>query len=202
MSPMSTCLLASDAHLFRAAHADLCISEHGCSTAKQRLKSAVCKCASAICRRVSEEDLAKCEDKFTKSKLVHSIMRHVAETQHVDLVDLYSAVGWPLYKLYGHAFDAFKMMVLQEQELWDKLSEANAAAERDMAIVTPGVKDALMKNIKRRMTPQPLKIRADLEITCFHYGGVENIKVRLRIPLSQLACSCSRNDPLTASSPL
>lgn len=25
--------------------------------------------------------------------------------------ELYSSVAWPLYKLHGHAFDAFKLMV-------------------------------------------------------------------------------------------
>jgi translation initiation factor 2 alpha subunit (eIF-2alpha) len=58
---------------------------------------------------VSVEELAACEEKYNKSKLVHSIMRHVAETQDVDLVHLYSVVAWPLYKLYGHAYDAFKV---------------------------------------------------------------------------------------------
>ena len=42
------------------------------------------------------------------------------------------------------------------------------------------VKDALLKNIKRRMTPQPLKIRADVELTCFHYDGIEHIKDAMR----------------------
>jgi hypothetical protein len=37
-----------------------------------------------------------------------------------------------------------------------------------------------MKNIKRRMTPQPLKIRADVELTCFHYDGIEHIKKAMR----------------------
>lgn len=36
-------------------------------------------------RRVSEEDIQGCEERFNKSKLVHSIMRHVAETMNVDL---------------------------------------------------------------------------------------------------------------------
>ena len=40
------------------------------------------------------------------------------------------------------------------------------------------VKDHLMKNIKRRMTPQPLKIRADIELTCFKYDGVLHIQAR------------------------
>lgn len=36
-------------------------------------------------RRVSSEDAQGCEERFNKSKLVHSIMRHVAETENVDL---------------------------------------------------------------------------------------------------------------------
>jgi translation initiation factor 2 subunit 1 len=33
---------------------------------------------------VSQEDIAKCEEKYNKSKRVHSIMRHVAETMVRD----------------------------------------------------------------------------------------------------------------------
>ncbi|XP_010264557.1 PREDICTED: eukaryotic translation initiation factor 2 subunit alpha homolog [Nelumbo nucifera] len=36
-------------------------------------------------RRVSEEDIQACEERYNKSKLVHSIMRHVAETMQFDL---------------------------------------------------------------------------------------------------------------------
>ena len=68
-------------------------------------------------------------------------------------------------------------MVLSPEELWAKLQEVNDEAGRDMSVVTPNVKEAIMKNIKRRLTPQPLKIRADLEMTCFRHGGVEHIKV-------------------------
>jgi translation initiation factor 2 alpha subunit (eIF-2alpha) len=42
------------------------------------------------------------------------------------------------------------------------------------------VREALLKNIKRRMTPQPLKIRADVELTCFAYDGVERIRDAMR----------------------
>ena len=49
-------------------------------------------------RRVAAEDIAACEERYNKSKMVHSIMRHVAETAGVDLEPLYNTVGWPLYK--------------------------------------------------------------------------------------------------------
>lgn len=38
----------------------------------------------------------------------------------------------------------------------------------------------MLKNIKRRMTPQPLKIRADVELTCYEYDGIEHIKTAIR----------------------
>lgn len=43
--------------------------------------------------------------------------------------------------------------------------------------LTDEVKDALIRNIRRRMTPQPLKIRADIEMKCFQFDGVLHIKV-------------------------
>jgi hypothetical protein len=33
---------------------------------------------------------------------------------------------------------------------------------------------------RRRLTPQPTKIRADVEMTCFNYDGVEHIKTAMR----------------------
>ena len=43
--------------------------------------------------------------------------------------------------------------------------------------MTEEVKDALVKNIRRRMTPQSLKIQADIEMKCFQFDGVLHIKV-------------------------
>jgi len=120
-------------------------------------------------RRVSEEDIAKCEEKYNKSKAVHSIMRHVAETVHQDVEPLYAQVAWPLYKKYGHAYDAFKQAISDTER--DKLFEGlNMSEELQAAVVT---------NITRRLTPQPVKVRADVEITCFQYEGIDAIKAAL-----------------------
>ena len=53
--------------------------------------------------------------------MVHSIMRHVAETTGQDLEQLYGQIGWPLYKLYGHAFEAFKQMVQDPEPIFARL---------------------------------------------------------------------------------
>lgn len=42
---------------------------------------------------------------------VHSILRYVASTQNVALKDLYERVGWPMYRKFGHAYEAFKLAV-------------------------------------------------------------------------------------------
>lgn len=138
-------------------------------------------------RRVSEEEVAGCEERYNKSKMVHSIMRHVAETMDVDLEDLYVHVGWPLYKRYGHAFEAFKQIVMDPDVILDSLTREvkTTSPEGEEVVATEpalseDVKDALVKNIRRRMTPQPLKIRADVELKCFQYDGVLHIKEAMR----------------------
>ena len=196
-------------------------------------------------RRVNPEDVAGCEERFSKSKMVHSIMRHVAETTGQDVEDLYKCIAWPLYKAYGHAFDAFKVeqpppcclciatmhtatviahcakssqdlpagqcccigegnstlswtsalmaaSVLQLRSIpavQTMVSDSDAVLlklqndfndGKPIEVLTEGVREAIIKNVKRRMTPQPLKIRADVELTCFSYDGVLHIQVRHR----------------------
>lgn len=60
-------------------------------------------------RRVDPEDVAKCEERYNKAKAVHSVLRHVADMEGKSLETLYQTVGWPMYKKYGHAYDAFKL---------------------------------------------------------------------------------------------
>jgi len=117
-------------------------------------------------RRVSDEDIAKCQERYNKSKAVHSIMRHVAETVHLDLEELYGKIAWKLYRKLGHAYDAFKL----------SLADANILKDLNLE---PNIQDAVIKHIKRRLTPQPVKVRADLEVTCFHYEGIDAIKAAL-----------------------
>jgi hypothetical protein len=38
---------------------------------------------------------------------------------------------------------------------------------------------ALKKNVAMRLTPQPVKVRSDFEVTCFAYEGIDAIKAAL-----------------------
>lgn len=119
-------------------------------------------------RRVSAEEIQKCEERFNKSKAVHSIMRHVAEKLDLVLEDLYIQFGWPLYKKFGHAYDAFKLALTEPARVFEGLEISNE------------VKEELIQNIQRRLTPQAVKIRADIEVTCFSYDGIDGVIAALK----------------------
>mmetsp|Transcript_9329 Transcript_9329/g.28117 ORF Transcript_9329/g.28117 Transcript_9329/m.28117 type:complete len:340 (-) Transcript_9329:75-1094(-) len=121
-------------------------------------------------RRVSPEDITACEDKFNKAKAVHGVLRHLAERRKLYLEDLYERIGWPLYGKYGHAYDAFKLALADEA--------APGAVEDPFAEVSipDDLKDELKAYIRRRLAPQPIKIRSDIEVSCFTYEGIDAIR--------------------------
>ncbi|KAL3900835.1 MAG: hypothetical protein SGCHY_001057 [Lobulomycetales sp.] len=130
-------------------------------------------------RRVSPEDIAACEDRYNRGKTVHSIMRHVADRLNLgtysfylanskELEDFYQNVGWKLYKKYGHAFDAFKLAI------------SNADAVFQGLEITPEAHKELLSTIRKRLTPQAIKIRADVEVSCFGYLGIDAVRGALQ----------------------
>lgn len=60
------------------------------------------------------------------------------------------------------------------------LRNADGTGDAALPAVSDSVREALLVNIRRRMTPQPIKIRADVEMTCFGYDGVIHIKAAMR----------------------
>jgi translation initiation factor 2 subunit 1 len=100
--------------------------------------------------------------------MVHSIMRHVAEKTATPLETLYSSIGWPLNRRYGHAIDAFKLSITNP-DVW-----------KDITFPSDLARTELLSYIGKRLTPAPTKVRADIEVTCFGYDGIDAIKMALR----------------------
>nr|CAD7201675.1 unnamed protein product [Timema douglasi]CAD7575163.1 unnamed protein product [Timema californicum] len=131
-------------------------------------------------RRVSAEDVEKCTERFAKAKAVNSILRHVAELLHYEndeqLEDLYQRTAWKFeekYKKKASAYDFFKQAVLDPSIL------AECGLDEE-------TKEVLLNNIKRKLTSQAVKIRADIEVACYGYEGIDAVKEALR---AGLACS-------------
>ncbi|KAI0319847.1 eukaryotic translation initiation factor 2 subunit alpha [Amylostereum chailletii] len=165
-------------------------------------------------RRVSPEDIIKCEERYMKSKTVSSILRHVASrlpsfdpsaepapdaakkdaeepskpdapkdddaveetplppgsNEEERLEQLYETVAWPLGRKYGHPYDAFKLSLTEPDTVFGALPAAIPTAPHLLLTTT----------IARRLTPQPIKLRADVEVTCYNTSGIDAIKKALR----------------------
>ncbi len=133
-------------------------------------------------RRVSPEEVERFEERYAKSKTVHSILRHVAELHDMELEALYRIVGWPLYRRFGHAYDAFKLALAEPERVWASFAAAGEAPVPDAIL-----RD-LTASIVRRLTPQKVKLRADVEVACFAYEGIEAVRSALS---AGEACSTS-----------
>lgn len=132
-------------------------------------------------RRVSPEDIAKCEERYNKAKTVHGVLRQVSQDSGLEIEDLYEKIAWPLYKKfkieneneddkkveYVHCYDVFKMGITDDA-VFEGLD------------ITPEILTSLKAHIRRRLTPQPIKVRADIEVTCFTYEGIEAIRSALQ----------------------
>ncbi|KAJ8516390.1 hypothetical protein ONZ45_g6268 [Pleurotus djamor] len=183
-------------------------------------------------RRVSAEDITKCEERYMKSKTVASIMRHVAskipsadaatsdpaapeaqapvadadqqgkekeskrskrakQAQNADegapaeddaggyrmgpneeerLEKLYEQIAWPLGIKFGHPYDAFKLALTEPDNVVSSLPTP----------IPQSTLTILLSTIARRLTPQPIKLRADIELTCYTPAGIDAIKKALK----------------------
>ncbi|RMZ95859.1 eukaryotic translation initiation factor 2 subunit 1 [Brachionus plicatilis] len=125
-------------------------------------------------RRVSPEEIIKCEEKFAKGKTVNSILRHTAEVLKMstdeEFENLYERTAWKVddkFKKPGYSYEVFKQSVTEPSVLDD----LDIPAEW---------KEILMANIRRRLTPQAVKCRADIEVSCYSYEGIDAIKKALK----------------------
>uniref|UniRef100_A0A8C1DSS8 Eukaryotic translation initiation factor 2 subunit 1 n=1 Tax=Cyprinus carpio carpio TaxID=630221 RepID=A0A8C1DSS8_CYPCA len=112
-------------------------------------------------------------------KTVYSILRHVAEvleyTKDEQLECLFQRTAWVFdekYKKPGYgAYDVFKQAV-SDPAILDGLD------------LTEEERNVLIDNINRRLTPQAVKIRADIEVACYGYEGIDAVKDALRAGLN------------------
>lgn len=118
-------------------------------------------------RRVTPEDVQACEERFNKAKAVHGVLRHVAEKRKYYLEDLYETIGWPLYRKFGHAFDAFKLAISEDNKDIDPFEDIH---------IPDDLKEEIKTYVSRRLAPQPVKIRSDIEVSCFTYAGIDAIR--------------------------
>lgn len=153
------------------------------------IKVGRCEVVSVVCidmkkgyidlskKNVTQKEIMECEENFMKSKAVHSVIIAVSEKLSIDPKTIYKSFGWPLYKIYGHAFNGFKEIIENEETVFEKI---HLSLEKDVKTLDQKIRKELIDLIKQRYTPKKLKIRCDIELTCFSKEGINAIKEALK----------------------
>jgi len=110
---------------------------------------------------VDASDIPIAEEKWNKSKLVHAVFKQMSLQTKIDLLELYTTIGWPLYTEYGHAYDAFELFLSNPS-------------------LIPDDWDVLIDIIKKKMPRQVNNIKTNFELTCFEREGINAIKSALQ----------------------
>ncbi|EIW65981.1 hypothetical protein TREMEDRAFT_35708 [Tremella mesenterica DSM 1558] len=120
-------------------------------------------------RRVSAEEVVRCSEQYEKGKTVDSILTQVARKHEgMSAESLYEKIAWPLHKQYGHTYDAFKLSISEPDHVFAPLG------------LDPDLLTEIRSTIARRLTPKPVKVRADIEVKCFSYAGIDAIRRALQ----------------------
>ena len=129
-------------------------------------------------RRVSAEEAERFQERFIKSKTINQILRHVAETlklqSNEEFEELYQNTAWAIDALKakkGACYDVFKKAAIDPSVL-------------NELTLDEGTRQMLLNCIGRRLSHQPIKLRATFELNCFSSEGIEAIKSALRAGLN------------------
>jgi len=112
-------------------------------------------------------------EKYNKGKTVHSISKYIAETQGRDLEEIKKILIYPLYQKHEHPYDAFRLLSLKNIDIYEGME------------VDPVLKSELISIVKKRMEVHPVKVGADIHITCYADEGIDEIKKALRMGLEE-----------------
>ena len=118
-------------------------------------------------RGVNAGNIELCKKRYVNSKKVEVIIKKLAVRTNNTMEKIYKKIIWPLYKTHMHALDALQEILGGNQLILDNLK------------VDQNIKEELMKILKQKLVPQPVKIRADFRLSCYTFEGIDVIKEAL-----------------------
>jgi len=112
-------------------------------------------------------------NKFEKGKHVHSIAKRLAEVTHQPTKATFEKLIFPLYQQVRHPYEGFKAFASEDEDIFSGIVEG----------VTDEIKAHLKKIVVQRMAVQPVKLGSQIELTCYSFAGIEDIKRALHAGL-------------------
>lgn len=120
-------------------------------------------------KQVTPKEAKKCEERYLKARDVHSIVCHAADEVGMPRQEAMELVAYPLYMSHGSAWESLKLALTKPDEAFAGLT------------IPLNLRNAILQTAQHRLRDQPVKLRVDLEITCFAAEGVNAIRDVLRI---------------------
>eukprot|EP00759_Apiculatamorpha_spiralis_P008419 PhF_6_TR1543/c0_g1_i1/m.2814/K03237/EIF2S1; translation initiation factor 2 subunit 1 len=119
-------------------------------------------------KKVSDNDLKQCEERYAHAKMVHGIMQStIQQNPTFTMENLYTVIGWPMYRKFEHAYDGFKLALTNKEKVM---------AAIEITKETAPVFEALLAEIHRRMKTSAYRIIAEIEVTLYTPEGIDGIK--------------------------
>jgi translation initiation factor 2 subunit 1 len=122
-------------------------------------------------------------EKYQKSKEVHSIFKRVAEAVGVDLDEFLARAVWPMYGEYSYTVqelvdndsDEEVVVTSQDHPYWDLRRYILEGKEINMGGITEPEKTELKKILQHRIKVQQINCQCIVEITCYSFKGIDTI---------------------------
>ena len=109
------------------------------------------------------------EQRYEKGKKLQTFLYPLCDLFQMNMEDIYKLIVWPLQRKYEEEepYDLFHKAVFDFQDVFKNTD------------IPEDILNKLENEIKKRLTPQIVKIRAVLEITCLNKEALTDIKEAL-----------------------
>lgn len=109
------------------------------------------------------------EQRYEKGKKLQTFLYPLCDLFNMHMEDIYKLIVWPLQKKYENEepYELFHNAVFDFEEVFIGIE------------IPDDLRTKLEEEIKKRLTPQIVKIRAVLEITCLNKEAITDIKEAL-----------------------
>ncbi len=138
---------------------------------------------------MSSEDVDKCNERFQKSKAIHSIFNRLSDTLDIELGNLLSEVCWPLYESFENVYDCLESCTRQgtligELDVFKDFRPQNSGI-CNCKETWQHLQKELQKLLNHRFQLKEITIESLVQVNCFGINGVDAVKHSLLIGRNQ-----------------
>ena len=113
---------------------------------------------------IKPTDIKEAEDNYEKGKKVQTFFYPLCDELEMNMEDIYKTIVWPLQADGEHIFDILHRAVFDFEGVMSSLN------------LSDKIKNKFKKELIRKFTPQPSKLKAIVELRSYDKQGVIKIK--------------------------